>query len=158
MAKQESLANAGMEDILVDVTSYSKALLAWLRVNDIPNPEQYCIDPRSEKSIQALKNKGIQRAQQQQKQDALLQQAVGLEQVRTAITKYQTDAELQFKYWNAAINAQIEEAKLAVQGVVDALKATQVANKEVAKNDDTGPKENSGASTTGQPIASGDSQ
>lgn len=158
MAKQESLAVSGMEDILVDVTSYSKALLAWLRINDIPNPEQYCIDPRSPKSIEALKTKGIQRAQQQQKQDALLQQAVGLEQVRTAITKYQTDAELQFKYWNAAINAQIEEAKLAVQGVVDALKATQVANKEVDKHDDTGSKKDSSVSTSGQSVASGDNE
>jgi hypothetical protein len=158
MAKQESLAAAGMEDILVDVTSYSKALLAWLRINDIPNPEQYCIDPRSPKSIEALKNKGIQRAQQQQKQDALLQQAVGLEQVRTAITKYQTDAELQFKYWNAAINAQIEEAKLAVQGVVDALKATQTANKEVGKHDDTGSEKGSSASNTGQSTTGGVSE
>lgn len=122
MAKQESLAQAGMEDILVNTSNYYKALMSWLRINDVENPEQYFADPRSDSSQAAFKARAQQRAMQQQKQDALMQQAVGLEQVRAATTKYQTDAELQFKYWDATLKAQIEEARLAVQGVTDVLK------------------------------------
>jgi hypothetical protein len=158
MGKQEALAAAGMEDVLVDVPSYYKAFMAWMRVNDVPNPEQFALDPRTPKSIDALRKRGIQREQQQQKQDALLQQAVGLEQVRTAITKYQTDAELQFKYWNAAISAQIEEAKLALQGIVDFVKAHQTANKAQENgNANTGTKKGNGSADTEQHSASGNS-
>lgn len=152
MAKQESLAQAGMEDILVNSSNYHKALMAWLRINDIPNPEQYFADPRSKESQAAFAARAKQRAFQQQKQDGLMQQAVGLEQVRAAITKYQTDAELQFKYWEANLQAQIEEAKLAVQGVTEALKNM---NKPEGKNGsaNSGSEETSSASIEGKPAA-----
>jgi hypothetical protein len=156
MLKQEALANAGMEEILVDVTSYWKAFMAWMRVNDIPNPEQYILDPRSQKSIEAMNRKAAAAKAQQQKQDGLLHQAFSLEQVRTALDKYKHDAELQFKYWDSAIDAQIEEAKLAVQGVLDIVKAKQTAAERV-KNDDAGGKKESGSKSDGKPAAAGNS-
>lgn len=139
MAKQEALAAAGMEDVLVNAASYYRAVMAWVRVNDIPNPEQFFIDPRSQGSQDAFKRKALQGQQTQQKQDALMQQAVALEQVRAAITKYQTDVETQFKYYDATLTAQVEEAKLSVTGVIDFLKA---------KTDATKAKENDKSSTT----------
>lgn len=156
MAKQESLAMNGMEDILVDTSNYYKAIMNWLRINDIANPEQYFLDPRSEKSQVAFKNRGIQRQQQQEKQDALMQQAVALEQLRTAIQKYTTDAELQYKYWSDVLKAQIEEAKLALQGVTDVLKAKATAEK-AQNGDDTRGSEKGSASAKGQSATSSDS-
>jgi hypothetical protein len=155
MAKQESLAMNGMEDILVDPANYYKAIMSWLRINDIANPEQYFLDPRSEKSIAAFKRRAASQQQQQQKQDALMQQAVALEQMRTAITKYQTDAELQFKYWAEVMKAQIEEAKLALSGITEVIKAR---NTEKVDGSNSGREKESGGKSTGQPVVSADSK
>jgi hypothetical protein len=155
MAKQESLAMNGMEDILVDPSNYYKAIMNWLRINDIANPEQYFLDPRSEKSMKAFAARNASQRQQQQKQDALMQQAVALEQMRTAITKYQTDAELQFKYWAEVMKAQIEEAKLALSGITEVIKAR---NTEKVDGSNSGREKESSGKSTGQPAVSADSK
>lgn len=117
--RQAFLASVGMEEILVDVTSYHAALDKWLRINDIENPEKYMIDPRSDKAIEAMNRKAQASQAQQQKQDALLNQAVALEQVRAALEKYRVDVETQFKYYAEVLNAQIEEAKITTGAVVE---------------------------------------
>lgn len=133
MDKQAGLASMGMEDILVTVQNYYAAFVEWLRVNDLEVPERYVTDPRSQGAQDALKARAQQRQQASMKQDAMIQQALALEQLRTALGKYQTDAELQFKYYAEVLNAQIEEAKLAVQGVVDMLKVKQTAQTQADK-------------------------
>jgi hypothetical protein len=158
MDRQAFLAANGMEEVLVDVTTYHAALDSWLRVNDIENPEKYQIDPRSDKAQQALKNKAMQNKQAQDKQDALLNQAVALEQVRTALSKYQTDVKTQFDYYNTVINAQIEEAKITAGAVIEirrilataASESQRLANE--GKPDDTGRKEKSSKGTEQEPA------
>lgn len=127
MEKQAGLAAAGMEDILVDATAFYTAFVDWLRINDVSVPERYIIDPRSPAAQKAFKDKAVQRQQAQQKQDALMQSAIALEQVRTALDKYRTDAELQFKYYDAVLDAQIEEAKLSTDAVVKITAARDTA-------------------------------
>lgn len=135
--KQATLAQNGMEDILVDVTAFFNASMQWLRINDVDNPEKYFIDPRSPQAVKAMKDKAAQRQQTQQKQDSMMQQAIGLEQVRVALTKYQTDVKTQFDYYNSVLNAQIEEAKLAVQGVVDLVKTRKLAQEAQGNGKDS---------------------
>lgn len=127
MEKQAALAEHGMEDILVDVTSYYNASMDWLRINDVPTPERYFIDPRTPQAMQAMKQRAIGRQQQQQQQQALMFQAVGLEQMRVALQKYLGDARLQFDYYNAVLNAQVEEAKITASSVMDYMKAKVTA-------------------------------
>lgn len=158
MDRQAFLAANGMEEVLVDVTTYHAALDAWLRVNDIENPEKYQIDPRSDKAQQALKNKAIQNKQAQDKQDALLNQAVALEQVRTALSKYQTDVKTQFDYYNTVINAQIEEAKITAGAVIEIRKILATAASEARRltneaSNDTRGQETSSGETTREPAA-----
>jgi hypothetical protein len=121
------LAQNGMEEVLVNVQGFYTACMDWLRISDIDTPEKYFIDPRSPQAQQALKGKAVQAQQSQQKQDNLMQQAMALEQLRVALDKYQGDSELQYKYYDTVLSAQIEEAKLAVQGVLDMVKAKQTA-------------------------------
>lgn len=153
------LAANGMEEILVDVTTYHAALNAWLRVNDIENPEKYQIDPRSDKAIAAMKSKAQQNKAAQDKQDALLNQAVALEQVRTALSKYQTDVKTQFDYYNTVINAQIEEAKITAGAVVEIRKILANAASESrrltqeAQTNATGRQEESGGETSRESAA-----
>lgn len=146
MDRQAFLAANGMEEILVDVTTYHAALDAWLRVNDIDNPEKFQIDPRSDKAVQAMKNKAQQNKQAQAKQDALLNQAVALEQVRAALEKYRIDVETQFKYYAEVLQAQIEEAKITASSVVEIRKllanaAMEAKRRSEETSNDTGRKE-----------------
>jgi len=151
--RQAFLASAGMEEILVDVTTYSAALNAWLRVNDIENPEKYSIDPRSDKAIEAMKRKAQSQAQQSQKQDAMLQQAVALEQVRAALDKYRIDVETQFNYYKEVLNAQIEEAKITSSAVVDLRKALLTSRQASESANESGRKGESGESAGREPAA-----
>jgi hypothetical protein len=152
------LAANGMEEILVDVENYHAAMSAWLRINDIENPEKFTIDPRSEKAMQAMQRKQQQQAAQAQKQESLLQQSVALEQVRVALGKYQTDVDTQFKYYAEVLRAQIEEAKITAGAVVELRKVLSTsaaeANKQVEGNtDDNGGESKGGKSFTAESIA-----
>lgn len=155
MDRQAFLAANGMEEILVDVTTYHAALDAWLRVNDIDNPEKFQIDPRSDKAVQAMKRKAQQSQQAQQKQDALLNQAVALEQVRAALEKYRIDVETQFKYYAEVLQAQIEEAKITASSVVEIRKllanaAMEAKRRSEETSDDTRREKESSESASSE--------
>jgi hypothetical protein len=143
LEKQAALAQAGMEDILVDATTFYSACMEWLRVNDIDIPEQYFIDPRTEQAQKAFAQKAAARQKMQAEQNSLAQTAAALEQMRIALDKYKADAELQFKYYQTIIGAQVEEAKLATNAVVDITKAKADATK--ARVDGGTAKDDSGA-------------
>lgn len=148
------LAANGMEEVLVDVSTYHAAMMAWLRVNDIDTPEKFQIDPRSPKAQEALKQKGVQRQQMQYKQDAMLQQAVALEQLRTALQKYGIDVDTQFKYYAEVLKAQIEEAKITTGAVVDLRKALLQSRKVAEENiNDTGRESESGKGAESESAA-----
>jgi len=152
------LAQQGMEDVLVNIQGFYTACMDWLRINDIDTPEKYFIDPRSDTAQQALKNKAVSAQQAQTKQDNLMNQAIALEQLRVALDKYQGDSELQFKYYDTVLGAQIEEAKLAVQGVLDMVKAKQTAAAAMAgrgatDNGDTGADKGRKGTTDKQDTA-----
>lgn len=127
LSKQVALAQNGMEDILVNSTGFFTAAIEWLRVNDIPNPERYFLDPRSPESQKAFKDKAQQQQAAQQKQDNLMAQAVSLEQLKVALEKYQTDVKTQFEYYQAVLTAQIEEARIATPAIVDLMKTRSQA-------------------------------
>lgn len=131
MQKQILLAQNGMEEILVDVQTFYNTMLDWLRVNDIEIPERYMIDPRTPEAQKAFALKAKGKMEAQKKQESLMQQAIGMEQVRAALEKYTHDSELQFKYYQSVLQAQVEEAKLSMSGFVDLMKARNEAQKNV---------------------------
>jgi hypothetical protein len=156
--RQAFLAANGMEEILVDVTTYSAALDAWLRVNDIENPEKFQIDPRSDKAVAAMKRKAQENQRAQAKQEALLNQAVALEQVRAALEKYRIDVETQFKYYAEVLQAQIEEAKITANSVVEIRKLLSNAALEARRqsneaSNDTGRSDKSGGEASRESAA-----
>lgn len=131
------LADKGMGEVLVNLGGFNKALLDWARVSEIQNPEQYFVDPESPQAQQAIKNKRAQAQEQTELKQALMQQAIGLEQMRLAFEKYKEDAELQFKYYNAVLGAEVEEAKIAGKATTDLALAQQrgVKNESEARSD-----------------------
>jgi hypothetical protein len=129
---QMMLSDKGMDQVLVDLDGFNRALLDWARLSEVQNPEQYFIDPESDRSKAALQNKQKQAEEFDNQKKTLMQQAFGLEQLRTAFEKYRTDAELQFKYFDSVLNSEIEEAKL-VGNATAQLNSKQEEGNENAK-------------------------
>jgi hypothetical protein len=120
---QVQLAQLGMDEVLVDVHGFYRAITDWARINEIPNPEQYLIDPRSEESVTAAQSKARMAQAEAQKREALMSEAVGTEKFRAMIDKYKADQETQFKYWNAVLASEIAEAKIVGDATKDLLTA-----------------------------------
>lgn len=126
---QVQLATSGLEDVLVDATTFYRTITEYYRVNDIPNPEHYWIDPESPRSQQAQAAMREQQARDAQARKALMRQAVSLEQMRTAEQHWQHTTELQFKYWRETLVAEIKEAEIAGRAVTELVKPKeQVSN------------------------------
>jgi hypothetical protein len=155
MDRQILLAQAGMEDILIDAPAFYNAVLEWLRVNDIDVPERFILDPKTDRAKQAFANKAAQSKRDQQMREALMQQSIALEQVRIALEKYKSDSELQFKYYDAVLSAQIEEAKIATPAIVDLLRAKQEALRAMRNGDDTRGTKAGGGDSKEKPAITG---
>lgn len=113
MDKQIALASQGMDEVLVNLDGFYSTMVDWARAGDIQNPERYVVDPQSPAAQKALQQKQAAQAETAKAQQNLITQAISLEQIRSAIEKYKTDVETQFDYYNANLQAQIEEAKIA---------------------------------------------
>lgn len=122
---QLSLADKGMDNVLVNIEGFYRALTDWGRAAELPNPEQYFLDPSTDDSKRALKLKEDAAQRDAQAQRALMQQAVGLEQMGRALEKYRADQETEFKYWRETLLAEIEEAKLVGKATLDLISQTR---------------------------------
>ncbi len=110
--KQMTLAQQGFDDVLVDIQGVYSAMMDWARAAEVANPEQYFLDPSSDESKAALKKKQAAAVKAQESQATLVDQALGLERLRTAFEKYKQDTDLQFQYWDANLSSEVEEAKI----------------------------------------------
>jgi len=97
-------------------------MIDWAKAMGVVSPEKYLIDPRSPESQQAKQAKQADAQAQSEAQNMFLKQAVELEQLRTAMTKYVADTRLQFDYWKETLNAEIEEAKIVGAATSDLVK------------------------------------
>lgn len=134
---QVALAREGMDDVLVSATGFHRAAMDWGRVSDIPNPEQYYVDPNSDAAREALAKKQQAAAETSQAQQALMAQAIQLEQIRTAMDKYRADQETAFKYWAEVLRAEIEEAKIVGKATAELAKQQREGEQGA---DDSGTK------------------
>ena len=135
---QLMLADKGLDGVLVGINQFNRALMDWARLAEVQNPEQYFIDPDSDESKAALDGKQKQAAEVDQQKKALMQQAFGLEQLRTSFEKYRTDAELQFKYFAEVLGAEVEEAKIVGAATADLEKAKRVGREQQGKANGSG--------------------
>jgi hypothetical protein len=166
IASQVQLASAGMDEILVSLDTFYTTLMDWIRLGDVDNPERYYVDPRSPNSIKAQKGKQVSGKQQTYMQNLLITQAIKLEQMRSAIDKYRADQDTQFKYYDANLSAQIEEAKLVGAAAMEMIKLYDSAGKEVKNvagevienGEGADGDEGTSEATTEQSASAGDSE
>jgi len=124
---QMMLSDKGMDGVLVGIDQFNRCLMDWARMSEAQNPEQYFIDPQSDAAQAALQSKQQQAQELDRQKKTLMQNAFGLEQMRTAFEKYRHDSELQFKYYAELLGVQVEEAKIAGAATVDITKAKRDA-------------------------------
>ena len=121
--KQTELFAGGMDGVLVNLQGYHNALTDWGKAANIDNPDRYFADPTSEQAQQAQQSKQQQRQQQTQREEALNQMIFGvqnqLEQARVQLEgmgqlfdKQAKENELRFKYFDALLDSEVEEAKI----------------------------------------------
>jgi hypothetical protein len=151
---QIMLADRGMDEVLVGLNEFNRAVMDWARLNEVQHPEQYFIDPESERSRAALQSKSQQRQQERTERLSLMQQAYGLEQLRIALGKYDGDAQRMVDVFKAVLDSEVEEAKI-VGGATAELVKMQRQGAEYANEAGT----NDGGGETGrQPAAGGDTE
>jgi hypothetical protein len=138
---------ANMDEVLVNLGTFYRTYLAWLRVSDIRNPEQFWLDPESDASQQALELKSKSAAADAQKRQNLLDRAIGKEEAVVALDKYKHDSQLELKYWEGVNDSEIEEAKIVGHATTELLKA-----RETPANG-SGAKAPSGKTAKGKPPA-----
>ncbi len=131
---QMMLADKGMDEVMVGLPEFNQALMDWARLAEVQNPEQYFIDPTSDRSKAALqgKQKAAQDLDMQKK--TLMQHAFGLEQMQKALDKYMHDSEMQFKYFAEVLGVEVEEAKIVGAATVDIKKAKREADAQRGKD------------------------
>ena len=109
---QMMLSDKGMDEVLVNLDGFNKALMDWARLREVQNPEQYFVDPQSPPAQQALKQKDEARKQETMQRQTLMQNAFGLEQLRISLGKYDGDANRVLEYFKAVLDSEIEESKI----------------------------------------------
>ena len=125
LTAQIQLAQAGMDEVLVNLDGFYALLLDWARTVEIQSAERYWVDPQSPNSQQAKQTK-VQAAQQQNNERrALMTKAVQLQEMGIALAKYSGDADRQFKYYDANLDAEVAEAKIAGDATVKLISDNQ---------------------------------
>ena len=109
---QVAAMNQGLAGVLADATTIYRTYTDLLAMAGIENPQVYAIDPSSPAAQQAA-----QQAQQAAQQAQQAAQALQSAQIQLADKQITTQAQgkkddVDFKYWNAALQAEVEQAKL----------------------------------------------
>lgn len=139
---QMMMADRGMDEVLVDVNRFYKALMDRDRLAEVQNPEQYYVHPESDQAKLALDNKAKRANQDRLDRATLMQQSFGLEQLRQGLEKYMHDSDLQFKYFAELLGAEKTEAEVTGRAAADLVKGRMNGN----GTNNTGDSESGGES------------
>lgn len=104
------LAAANMDGILTSMPVFYRTYIDWLRASNVPTPELYMLDPESPGSKKAQAEREAAQQKAQASQGRLMNMALGLEQMRVALTKYNGDADRGVDLFKAILEAQTTEA------------------------------------------------
>lgn len=124
---QAQAMQSGLNGVLASPETLYRTHQAWLRLAGVDNPERLGIDPASPAAQEALQAAQQAAQQQQQREETMLRLQVQLEQAKLAEDARQADAKVQHDYYATDMQAEIAEAKIAGQGVID-LEKQRMAN------------------------------
>lgn len=114
--QQKEFISAGQAGIVTDATKLHNAILDWSLFAGVDNPERYWIDPGSPEAQQAAQQAAAQQREQQDFERKLMEDGISvpaqIDGAKVVEDARQADNELEFKYWEASLGAEVEEAKI----------------------------------------------
>lgn len=126
---QQMMATGG-GGIITDLPRLHNAMGDWIRTANLGTPDQYLIDPSGQEARQAQQAKA-EESKAAKNEDLQIQAAVMKMEQTYELEKQRRD--LDFKKWQAELEAEIEEAKLVSNGVIEVKKMQ--ASKETSDAD-----------------------
>ena len=102
----------GMNGVLADATTLYRTYTDLLGMAGIENPSVYAIDPSSPAAQAAAQAQAQQGQAQAQAQQQMLMAQLQVLQGQTTQKAEEAKAKNDFDYWNAALEAEIEQAKI----------------------------------------------
>ena len=136
MQMQTAAMPQGMGGQLTDASKIYNAAADWIRANDLGAPDEYLIDPQSEEAQQAAQQQSQQQQQMQAQQEQLMQQQVQLEQMKIDMDKYKVDKEVEWKYYDTNMDAEVKEADMTTKAI---LETEKLNNETVQQETDNRP-------------------
>ena len=138
IGKMEAMMMQGGEGIIVDKAKLYNAYDDYIRATELGDASDYLIDPSSQEAQQAAQQQ--QQAAQKQSQEAMqLQQAMitltkQIEDDKLEFDRYKTDQEIRFKYYDANLDAEVNEAKMTSDSIVKLKTASMKPEPKAASN------------------------
>jgi len=114
----KSAMMAGGEGVITDKSKLYSAYADYIRAAELGQPEEYLIDPRSDESKQAQKAAAKSAEYAQGQMDRMAQMQQEIENQKLQLDRYKVDKALEFKYYDANLDAEVSEAKLVTDSVV----------------------------------------
>jgi hypothetical protein len=138
IAYQWQLMQAGGSDIVVSMDGIHNATVDWARSVALNSPEQYFIDPESPESKKAVAQKAqaaqAQAQAQKQQQDQIMALQMQVHQATLQSEQWKALIETQFKYFDAVLSSEVEEAKLLKDVMAGQLQSVQSAGQSQVVN------------------------
>ena len=119
MQNQAMAMQSGLDGILADANTVYKTSLRWLQMQGVQDPESLLIDPTSPQAEQARQAMQQQQQMAMQAEQAAVQQEQQMEHAKLMEEGRQHDEEIRFKYYDANLDAEMKEAQITGQGVID---------------------------------------
>lgn len=116
--QQQAMAQ-GRDGVLASNETLHRSYLDWLTMAGLENPGRYAIDPASPEAQAAAQANAETAQQAQQAQQQLIGAQVQIEAGKAQETERNNKAEIDFKYYNANLDAEIDEAKLVGEATLD---------------------------------------
>jgi len=122
--QQVAAIDGGLNGILTDYDRIYNTAMDMSRAAGIEAPERHWIDPRSASAQQAAQGQAEQAQAQAAEQKQVTDMALQLEQMDRRLK----EQELQFKYFDARLDAEVELAKAEVSAGTEITKALESSN------------------------------
>lgn len=129
---QQGIMQQGGAGIVTDLNRLHSAMSDWIRTAQLGAPDQYLIDPQSEES-QAKQAEAREKEKQARDDQVTIQATLIKMQQDFELEKQRRD--LMFKKWDAELDAEIEEAKLTVNGALEVKKLSMTKVEDDADTD-----------------------
>jgi hypothetical protein len=124
LGQQQNLMQQGLNGVMTDAARVYNAMCDWLRASDLPDPDQYFIDPSSDEAKAAAKRNQDNQTQQQA---AAARQASQIQQQGFDFELVKQHRELAYKYWSDQLDAAVKEAELVADGTTAVIQSGQAS-------------------------------